>query len=213
LAAASAGGRLRAPCNVSRAAVASWLSVLIGSPRRPFLWLTDTAACWRCRFQDEALRRDQRSRWGDASSPTLFEASFNVKWDRAHGRRLLVPVAPYCGSNVRGRVKVPLAHVKSGRQHIRTWPSIRVRFYCVWFSQFWGRTEWSRPPCRRGPKPMIPNHPVCLQVFGRIGYYECRITGTMRRLGLRGAAQCVLNSYVANAQPTGSRQGRYRGLY
>jgi hypothetical protein len=60
---------------------------------------------------------------------------------------------------------------------------------------------------------MIPTTPSACKVFGRIGYYECRITGTMRRLGIRRAAQCVLNPHVANAQPTGSRQRRYRGLY
>lgn len=60
-----------------------------------------------------------------------------------------------------------------------------------------------------------PNYPVCLQVFGRIGYYECRYTSLAQCAGSASgrAAQCVLNPYVANAEPTGSRQRRYRGVY
>jgi hypothetical protein len=43
-----------------------------------------------------------------------------MKWDRGHNRRFLVPVAPDRSFNVRGRVKVPLAPVKSGCQGMTT---------------------------------------------------------------------------------------------
>ena len=150
------------------------------SSQRVFLRLTGTAACWRCAFYADALRRDQHSRWGDASSPTLFDASFNVKVGSRPWPKAPCSVAPYCGSNVRGRVKVPLR----------------------------------------------PNHPVCLQVFGRIGYYECRITGTMRRLGIRTRStmraqsvcrECATNGVapetVSRALLTGVGQAGSRRLY
>jgi hypothetical protein len=71
-----------------------------------------------------------------------------------------------------------------------------------------------------------PNHPVCLQVFGRIGYYECRITGTMRRLGIRALStmraqsvcrECATNGVapetVSRALLTGVGQAGSRRLY
>ena len=75
-------------------------------------------------------------------------------------------------------------------------------------------------------RAQTPDHPVCLQVFGRIGYYECRITGTMRRLGIRTRStmraqsvcrECATNGVapetVSRALLTGVGQAGSRRLY
>ncbi|WP_082656340.1 DUF3551 domain-containing protein [Bradyrhizobium valentinum] len=59
-----------------------------------------------------------------------------------------------------------------------------------------------------------PNYPVCLHIFGRTPYYECRYTSLPQcnaSASGRGA-QCVINPYFAPAEePAGYR--RHRRLY
>jgi hypothetical protein len=61
-----------------------------------------------------------------------------------------------------------------------------------------------------------PNYPVCLHIFGRTPYYECRYTSLPQcNMSAAGrAAQCVINPYFANAyEPAGPRHKRYRRIY
>ena len=56
-----------------------------------------------------------------------------------------------------------------------------------------------------------PAYPVCLHVYGRADYYECRYTSLPQcNASASGrAAQCVINPYFASAQgPTDYRQHR-----
>jgi hypothetical protein len=47
-----------------------------------------------------------------------------------------------------------------------------------------------------------PSYPVCLQVYGRISYYECRYTSLAQcNASAAGrAARCVSNPYFATAR-------------
>jgi hypothetical protein len=58
-----------------------------------------------------------------------------------------------------------------------------------------------------------PNYPVCLQVYGRINYYDCTYyTLPQCNASASGrAAQCVINHYVANAYQ--ERPVRKRAVY
>jgi hypothetical protein len=58
-----------------------------------------------------------------------------------------------------------------------------------------------------------PNYPVCLQVYGRINYYDCTYyTLPQCNASASGrAAQCVINPYVANAYQ--ERPVRKRAVY
>ena len=59
-----------------------------------------------------------------------------------------------------------------------------------------------------------PAYPVCLHVYGRISYYECRYTSLPQcNASASGrAAQCFINPYFAGAEePSGYR--RYRRAY
>jgi Protein of unknown function (DUF3551) len=59
-----------------------------------------------------------------------------------------------------------------------------------------------------------PAYPICLHVYGRANYYECRYTSLPQcNASASGcAAQCVINSYFASAEePAGYR--RHRRLY
>src|ERR1700730_11986773 len=56
-----------------------------------------------------------------------------------------------------------------------------------------------------------PSYPVCLHVYGRITYYECRYTSLAQcNASASGrAAQCVINPYFASAEePVGYRRPR-----
>jgi hypothetical protein len=56
-----------------------------------------------------------------------------------------------------------------------------------------------------------PAYPVCLHVYGRINYYECRYTSLPQcNASASGrAAQCVINPYFASAgEPAGYRRHR-----
>jgi hypothetical protein len=61
-----------------------------------------------------------------------------------------------------------------------------------------------------------PNYPVCLHVYGRIVYYECRYTSLPQcNVSASGrAAQCELNPYFASAEvPIGRPHRRHRHVY
>jgi hypothetical protein len=61
-----------------------------------------------------------------------------------------------------------------------------------------------------------PNYPVCLHVYGRITYYECRYTSLAQcNASASGrAAQCDINPYFANAEaPSGRHHRRHRQVY
>jgi Protein of unknown function (DUF3551) len=61
-----------------------------------------------------------------------------------------------------------------------------------------------------------PNFPVCLQVYGRVNYYDCRYTSLAQcNVSASGrAAQCMLNPYFAKAQgPVQRAHRRYRQIY
>ena len=62
-----------------------------------------------------------------------------------------------------------------------------------------------------------PDYPVCLHVYGRANYYECRYTSLPQcNASASGrAAQCIVNPYFANAseQPSGRQYRRHRRVY
>ena len=61
-----------------------------------------------------------------------------------------------------------------------------------------------------------PNYPVCLHVYGRVGYYDCRYTSLPQcNLSASGrSAACVVNPYFASAGvPPGRAYRRYRQIY
>jgi hypothetical protein len=61
-----------------------------------------------------------------------------------------------------------------------------------------------------------PAYPVCLHVYGRATYYECRYTSLPQcNASASGrAAQCVINPYFASAQvPAGRDYRRHRRFY
>jgi hypothetical protein len=61
-----------------------------------------------------------------------------------------------------------------------------------------------------------PGYPVCLHVYGRVSYYECRYTSLPQcNMSASGrSAQCVINPYFAHAQePSAHRNKRYRNVY
>jgi hypothetical protein len=62
-----------------------------------------------------------------------------------------------------------------------------------------------------------PSYPVCLHVYGRATYYECRYT-SMAQCAMSASgrsAQCLPNPYAANAyaEPGARPHKRYRPAY
>jgi hypothetical protein len=55
-----------------------------------------------------------------------------------------------------------------------------------------------------------PSYPVCLQIFGPVGYYECRYTSLpqCKESAIGRPAQCIVNPYFAGA-PTGRPPARH----
>jgi glycerol uptake facilitator-like aquaporin len=53
-----------------------------------------------------------------------------------------------------------------------------------------------------------PAYPVCLHVYGRITYWECRYTSLAQCAGSASgrAAQCEINPYYAGTKPRRQRQ-------
>jgi hypothetical protein len=62
-----------------------------------------------------------------------------------------------------------------------------------------------------------PSYPVCLHVYGRISYYECRYTSLAQcNMSAAGrSAQCDVNPYFAHAsqEPSARRYKRHRTNY
>ena len=61
-----------------------------------------------------------------------------------------------------------------------------------------------------------PSYPVCLHVYGRASYYECRYTSLPQcQLSASGrSAQCEVNPYFAQAsEPASRRYKRHRQVY
>jgi uncharacterized protein DUF3551 len=57
------------------------------------------------------------------------------------------------------------------------------------------------------------DHPVCLQVYGPVNYYECNYSSIAQcNISASGRpAQCIVNPYFANASQ--DRPKRHRGAY
>ena len=59
-----------------------------------------------------------------------------------------------------------------------------------------------------------PSYPVCLHVYGRVGYYECRYSSLPQCAASASgrSADCVVNPYFADAyqEPPLRRHRRYR---
>jgi hypothetical protein len=62
-----------------------------------------------------------------------------------------------------------------------------------------------------------PSYPVCLHVYGRANYYECRYTSLAQCASTASgrSAQCVINPYFASAyqEPSGRPYRRHRQVY
>jgi hypothetical protein len=62
-----------------------------------------------------------------------------------------------------------------------------------------------------------PSYPVCLHVYGKATYYECRYTSLAQcNLSASGrAAQCLVNPYFASAyqEPYGRHPKWHRRVY
>ena len=65
-----------------------------------------------------------------------------------------------------------------------------------------------------GAQTYDPAYPVCLRVYDRTNYYECRYTSLPQcNASASGrSAQCVINPYFASAQEPADYRG-YRPVY
>lgn len=57
-----------------------------------------------------------------------------------------------------------------------------------------------------------PNYPVCMQIYGPVGYLDCRY-GTLDQckfLAVGRSASCVVNPYFAHKKPVAPRETRRR---
>jgi hypothetical protein len=53
-----------------------------------------------------------------------------------------------------------------------------------------------------------PNYPVCMQIYGPVGYVDCRYASLAqcRYLAVGRSASCVVNPYFPQDKPTGARR-------
>ena len=60
-----------------------------------------------------------------------------------------------------------------------------------------------------------PSYPVCLHVYGRTTYYECRYTSLPQcKMSASGrSAQCEINPYYAHAEATSPRRYKRHRAY
>jgi hypothetical protein len=60
-----------------------------------------------------------------------------------------------------------------------------------------------------------PSYPVCLRVYGRTTYNECRYFSMAQCAASASgrAAQCLVNPFAANAYQEPRRNKRYRQVY
>ena len=55
-----------------------------------------------------------------------------------------------------------------------------------------------------------PSYPVCMQIYGAVGYFDCRY-GSLeqcRYLAVGRSASCVVNPYFPRKKPPPSRRSR-----
>ena len=55
-----------------------------------------------------------------------------------------------------------------------------------------------------------PSYPVCMQIYGPVGYFDCRYgsLAQCRYLAVGRSASCVVNPYFAQAKPP--RRSKHR---
>ena len=55
-----------------------------------------------------------------------------------------------------------------------------------------------------------PSYPVCMQIYGQVGYFDCRYTSLeqCRFLAVGRSASCVANPYFAQQAPVAPRKSR-----
>jgi hypothetical protein len=53
-----------------------------------------------------------------------------------------------------------------------------------------------------------PNYPVCMQIYGPVGYLDCRYASLdqCKYLAVGRSATCVVNPYFAQKKPTAARR-------
>ena len=58
-----------------------------------------------------------------------------------------------------------------------------------------------------------PSYPVCMQIYGPVGYLDCRYAslGQCRFLAVGRSASCVVNPYFAPKTPAAPRRSRRVG--
>lgn len=55
-----------------------------------------------------------------------------------------------------------------------------------------------------------PSYPVCMQIYGQVGYFDCRYTSLQqcRYLAVGRSATCVVNPYFPQERPKSPRKSR-----
>lgn len=55
-----------------------------------------------------------------------------------------------------------------------------------------------------------PSYPVCMQIYGQVGYFDCRYASLeqCRYLAVGRSAACVVNPYFAQTRPAAPRKAR-----
>ncbi|WP_456838233.1 DUF3551 domain-containing protein [Bradyrhizobium sp. USDA 4486] len=55
-----------------------------------------------------------------------------------------------------------------------------------------------------------PSYPVCMQIYGQVGYFDCRYTSLeqCKFLAVGRSASCVVNPYSAQKRPVAPRRRR-----
>ncbi|WFU76769.1 MULTISPECIES: DUF3551 domain-containing protein [unclassified Bradyrhizobium] len=55
-----------------------------------------------------------------------------------------------------------------------------------------------------------PSYPVCMQIYGQVGYFDCRYTSLeqCKFLAVGRSASCVVNPYFAQSKPKAARRSK-----
>ena len=61
-----------------------------------------------------------------------------------------------------------------------------------------------------GAQTYDPSYPVCMQIYGPVGYFDCRYTSLAqcRYLAVGRSASCVVNPYFAQSKPKAPRRSK-----
>ena len=61
-----------------------------------------------------------------------------------------------------------------------------------------------------GAQTYDPSYPVCMQIYGPVGYFDCRYDSLAqcRYLAVGRSASCVVNPYFLQKKPQPSRRSR-----